>query len=92
MVYSHISIDTRDVIAHMAHIFNGHPSLIQGFNVFVPVGYEIESNSVTTPTGTMMQITDNEPGSARFRGYTTQDFETPDAPADESESSSAVGM
>jgi len=51
-------------------LFHGHPSLIQGFNTFLPVGYRIEVGSdaqssevitVTTPSGTMLQST-NSPG------------------------------
>jgi histone deacetylase complex regulatory component SIN3 len=92
MIYSYISIDTPGVIKHIVHIFNGHPSLIQGFNAFLPDGYHIDahdSNLITTPTCTMMQITDNGSYNAR---HTSQEFETPDAAADEDESSSAVGM
>ncbi|KAG1768758.1 hypothetical protein EV702DRAFT_1181913 [Suillus placidus] len=57
-------IDTPGVIKRVSHLFNGHPSLIQGFNTFLPVGYRIECSSdpqqssfitVTTPTGTMLQ-------------------------------------
>jgi paired amphipathic helix protein Sin3a len=49
-------------------LFHGHPSLIQGFNTFLPVGYRIEVGSdaqssevitVTTPSGTMLQSTNS---------------------------------
>jgi paired amphipathic helix protein Sin3a len=58
------------VIQRVATLFHGHPSLIQGFNTFLPVGYRIEVGSdaqssevitVTTPSGTMLQST-NSPG------------------------------
>ncbi|RDB18702.1 Paired amphipathic helix protein pst1 [Hypsizygus marmoreus] len=64
-------IDTPGVIKRVSHLFNGHPSLIQGFNTFLPVGYRIECSTdahdanfitVTTPTGTTMQTTNNGPG------------------------------
>ncbi|KIK06012.1 hypothetical protein K443DRAFT_674585 [Laccaria amethystina LaAM-08-1] len=64
-------IDTPGVIKRVSHLFNGHPSLIQGFNTFLPVGYRIECSTdahdsnfitVTTPSGTMMQTTNNGPG------------------------------
>ncbi|KAN0116479.1 hypothetical protein V8E52_005860 [Russula decolorans] len=63
-------IDTPGVIQRVATLFHGHPSLIQGFNTFLPVGYRIEVGSnaqssevitVTTPSGTMLQST-NSPG------------------------------
>jgi len=65
-------IDTPGVIQRVSHLFNGHPSLIQGFNTFLPAGYRIECSTdpqdagfitVTTPTGTTMQST-NGPGRA----------------------------
>nr|XP_019050564.1 paired amphipathic helix protein Sin3a [Kwoniella bestiolae CBS 10118]OCF29494.1 paired amphipathic helix protein Sin3a [Kwoniella bestiolae CBS 10118] len=59
-------IDTPGVIDRVSTLFRGHPSLIQGFNTFLPPGYRIEcsgtdgdSNSlitVTTPAGTVSQI------------------------------------
>lgn len=63
-------IDTPGVIQRVATLFHGHPSLIQGFNTFLPAGYRIEVGSdaqssevitVTTPSGTMVQST-NSPG------------------------------
>jgi paired amphipathic helix protein Sin3a len=64
-------IDTPGVIKRVSYLFNGRPSLIQGFNAFLPIGYHIECSTdpldanlitVTTPTGTMMQTTNNGPG------------------------------
>ncbi|KDR72514.1 hypothetical protein GALMADRAFT_281285 [Galerina marginata CBS 339.88] len=66
-------IDTPGVIRRVSHLFNGHPSLIQGFNTFLPVGYRIECSTdpfdanfitVTTPSGTTLQTTNNGPGRA----------------------------
>lgn len=63
-------IDTPGVIERVSTLFNGHPSLIQGFNTFLPVGYRIECTTdafdasfitVTTPSGRTMQTT-GEPG------------------------------
>ncbi|KAK2461043.1 hypothetical protein APHAL10511_006984 [Amanita phalloides] len=60
-------IDTPGVIERVSRLFHGHPSLIQGFNTFLPVGYRIECGTdaeninfitVTTPSGTMLQSTD----------------------------------
>ena len=57
------SIDTPGVIERVSNLFNGHPTLIQGFNTFLPPGYRIECGTeenpdairVTTPSGTMTQ-------------------------------------
>lgn len=57
------SIDTPGVIERVSNLFNGHPTLIQGFNTFLPQGYRIECGTeenpdairVTTPSGTMTQ-------------------------------------
>jgi paired amphipathic helix protein Sin3a len=68
--YKHVfdRIDTPGVIQRVASLFHGHPSLIQGFNTFLPVGYRIEVGSdaqssevitVTTPSGTMLQSTNS---------------------------------
>lgn len=48
----------------MSTLFRGHPSLIQGFNTFLPPGYRIECSNVegdnmitvTTPSGTVSQV------------------------------------
>ncbi|PWN17764.1 hypothetical protein BCV69DRAFT_285648 [Microstroma glucosiphilum] len=58
------SIDTPGVIERVSTLFRGHPSLIQGFNTFLPPGYRIECSmdpsesnliTVTTPSGTTTQ-------------------------------------
>ncbi|CAG8503876.1 11727_t:CDS:10 [Diversispora eburnea] len=55
------AIDTPGVINRVSSLFKGHPTLIQGFNTFLPPGYHIEwstnphepdSIRVTTPNGT----------------------------------------
>lgn len=65
------SIDTPGVIDRVSTLFRGHPTLIQGFNTFLPAGYRIECNmdenadyiTVTTPSGTRRQpIRDPFPG------------------------------
>ncbi|GAA5976028.1 hypothetical protein JCM10908_005362 [Rhodotorula pacifica] len=43
-------IDTPGVIDRVSTLFRGHPSLIQGFNTFLPPGYRIEC-SVSTDSG-----------------------------------------
>ncbi|KAG0032703.1 Transcriptional regulatory protein sin3 [Podila clonocystis] len=54
------NIDTPGVIERVSTLFKGHPTLISGFNTFLPPGYRIEcfSNAndanmirVTTPSG-----------------------------------------
>ncbi|KAI0938381.1 hypothetical protein AcW1_010256 [Taiwanofungus camphoratus] len=59
-------IDTPGVIERVSHLFHGHPSLIQGFNTFLPAGYRIDCTTdalnpdfitVTTPSGTTTQAT-----------------------------------
>ena len=76
------SIDTPGVIRRVSHLFNGHPSLIQGFNTFLPVGYRIECRTdaedinfitVTTPSGITMQTTDNAQHREPLLWSTTQD-------------------
>ena len=55
------AIDTPGVIGRVSQLFKGNPSLIQGFNTFLPPGYRIECGTaddpnqirVTTPLGTM---------------------------------------
>ncbi|KAK4683853.1 paired amphipathic helix protein Sin3a, partial [Tremellales sp. Uapishka_1] len=59
-------IDTPGVIDRVSTLFRGHPSLIQGFNTFLPPGYRIECFggegdnqgliTVTTPSGTVSQV------------------------------------
>ncbi|KAJ8613180.1 hypothetical protein MRB53_037046 [Persea americana] len=56
------AIDTPGVIRRVSSLFAGHPSLIQGFNTFLPPGYRIECGTaddpneirVTTPMGTQV--------------------------------------
>ncbi|KAH6909564.1 hypothetical protein BKA70DRAFT_1385698 [Coprinopsis sp. MPI-PUGE-AT-0042] len=64
-------IDTPGVITRVSNLFDGHPSLIQGFNTFLPQGYRIECGAdaletrmitVTTPSGTIMQATNGRAG------------------------------
>ncbi|KAF9968472.1 Transcriptional regulatory protein sin3 [Actinomortierella ambigua] len=54
------NIDTPGVIERVSTLFKGHPSLISGFNTFLPPGYRIECSTnpnevnmirVTTPSG-----------------------------------------
>ncbi|KAI1271785.1 hypothetical protein F5Y07DRAFT_381852 [Xylaria sp. FL0933] len=57
------TIDTPGVINRVSELFAGHPTLIQGFNTFLPPGYRIECGAgndpntirVTTPMGTTVQ-------------------------------------
>ena len=81
-------IDTPGAIKRVSHLFNGHPSLIQGFNTFCPVGYSIECSTdahdsnfiaVTTPGGTTMQTmqtTNNGPGKGPIF-WSTESFSLP---------------
>ncbi|KAJ7603117.1 histone deacetylase complex, SIN3 component [Roridomyces roridus] len=61
-------IDTPGVIQRVSQLFHGNPSLIQGFNTFLPLGYRIDVShsdhtiTVTTPTGTSTQNTDYSHG------------------------------
>ncbi|KAI9254321.1 hypothetical protein EDC94DRAFT_238533 [Helicostylum pulchrum] len=54
------AIDTPGVIERVSTLFKGHPTLISGFNTFLPPGYRIECSNdprepdlitVTTPSG-----------------------------------------
>ncbi|EIE76470.1 hypothetical protein RO3G_01174 [Rhizopus delemar RA 99-880] len=52
------AIDTPGVIDRVSTLFKGHPTLISGFNTFLPPGYRIECSArepdlitVTTPSG-----------------------------------------
>lgn len=40
--YRSRSIDTHSVVNRVGELFNGHPTLIQNFNTFLPPGYRIE--------------------------------------------------
>lgn len=44
------AIDTPGVIDRVSSLFRGHPSLIQGFNTFLPPGYRIEC-TISTNSG-----------------------------------------
>ncbi|OAP54117.1 hypothetical protein AYL99_11652 [Fonsecaea erecta] len=54
-------IDTPGVLKRISNLFNGHPTLIRRFNIFLPPGYFMECGTegnpdaikVTTPSGTM---------------------------------------
>jgi len=85
LVFVLYSIDTPGVIKRVSDLFNGHPGLIQGFNTFLPVGYRIECSTdahdanfitVTTPTGTTMQTTNNGRGMGPILWSTTEHTET----------------
>ncbi|KAM0754488.1 hypothetical protein T439DRAFT_296832 [Meredithblackwellia eburnea MCA 4105] len=65
------NIDTPGVIDRVSTLFRGHPSLIQGFNTFLPPGYRIECHvstaddegarntiTVTTPMGVTTRTQD----------------------------------
>ncbi|KAG7452216.1 uncharacterized protein BT62DRAFT_926424 [Guyanagaster necrorhizus] len=61
-------IDTPGVIQRVSRLFHGNPSLIGGFNTFLPAGYHIDVSAdpldpntitVTTPQGTTTQSTNN---------------------------------
>ncbi|KAJ3998729.1 hypothetical protein F5050DRAFT_1805683 [Lentinula boryana] len=75
-------IDTPGVIKRVSALFQGHHSLIQGFNTFLPVGYRIECSSdanhitVTTPRGTKMETT----GSGGGRPFHWSDEPEPHSP------------
>ncbi|KAJ2028516.1 hypothetical protein IWW57_002114, partial [Coemansia sp. S610] len=62
------AIDTPGVIDRVSRLFHGCPSLIQGFNTFLPPGYRIECSDdpregvrVTTPSGTIMSDVNRRP-------------------------------
>ena len=40
--FKHQAIDIPGVIDRVSSLFKGHPTLIQGFNNFLPPGYHIE--------------------------------------------------
>lgn len=63
-------IDTPGVIDRVSTLFRGHPSLIQGFNTFLPPGYRIEC-SVSNATG------DGSAGPGGAAGGTTITVTTP---------------
>jgi histone deacetylase complex regulatory component SIN3 len=55
-------IDVRTTVERVALLFNGRPSLILGFNLFLPVGYEIKNElgtnfiTLTTPGGRTIDL------------------------------------
>ncbi|KAI8084776.1 uncharacterized protein BX664DRAFT_267268 [Halteromyces radiatus] len=64
------SIDTPGVIERVSTLFQGHLTLISGFNTFLPPGYRIECSTdprdpdlirVTTPSGTITTSTKLHP-------------------------------
>ncbi|KAI8329171.1 hypothetical protein EDC96DRAFT_452540 [Choanephora cucurbitarum] len=66
------AIDTPGVIERVSTLFKGHPTLISGFNTFLPPGYRIECSTdprepdlitVTTPNG----VTTTTGGSGRIQ-------------------------
>ncbi|KAJ3296647.1 Transcriptional regulatory protein sin3 [Rhizoclosmatium sp. JEL0117] len=63
------SIDTPGVIDRVSTLFRGHPSLVTGFNTFLPPGYRIEATMnpldpirVFTPTGLQQTSYSSGPG------------------------------
>ncbi|ORY04818.1 hypothetical protein K493DRAFT_311208 [Basidiobolus meristosporus CBS 931.73] len=67
------AIDTPGVIDRVSNLFRGHPTLISGFNTFLPPGYRIEISPnahdphnvrVTTPNGTINSSGMPEPNQA----------------------------
>ncbi|KAJ3047918.1 Transcriptional regulatory protein sin3, partial [Rhizoclosmatium hyalinum] len=62
-------IDTPGVIDRVSTLFRGHPSLVTGFNTFLPPGYRIEATMnpldpirVFTPTGLQQTSYSSGPG------------------------------
>ncbi|KAJ1891787.1 hypothetical protein LPJ66_006720, partial [Kickxella alabastrina] len=65
------AIDTPGVIERVSRLFYGSPSLIQGFNTFLPPGYRIDVSDdpsegvrVTTPSGSIIPDMHRRSGSA----------------------------
>ncbi|AMD20147.1 HCL004Wp [Eremothecium sinecaudum] len=63
------AIDTPGVIERVSTLFQGYPTLIQGFNTFLPQGYNIECSAdpndpikVTTPFGVTGEMSIVSPG------------------------------
>ncbi|KAJ1657093.1 hypothetical protein IWQ61_003458 [Dispira simplex] len=50
------TLDTPTVIHRVSELFRGHPSLIQGFNTFLPPGYHIDCG-VNPADGAYVQVT-----------------------------------
>lgn len=85
------AIDTPGVIRRVSSLFSGNPSLIQGFNTFLPPGYKIECGTaddpnairVTTPMGTTvspMGSTLRPPSRHLIQGEGAEELESEDAP------------
>ncbi|KAH8116132.1 hypothetical protein DFH11DRAFT_1263530 [Phellopilus nigrolimitatus] len=64
------TIDTPGVIQRVSSLFSSCPSLIEGFNTFLPAGYRIECTvdahdtniiTATTPNGTIIQSQNVDP-------------------------------
>ena len=49
-------IDTQGVIRRIVSLFSGHPELIRGFNVFLPVDHSIECPPNSSATGVAATI------------------------------------
>jgi histone deacetylase complex regulatory component SIN3 len=59
------AIDTPGVVERVSHLFNGHPSLIQGFNVFLPAARSLpsfDSYSVRSPSPGLLVSRESSPG------------------------------
>lgn len=99
------SIDTPGVIERVSTLFRGHPSLIQGFNTFLPPGYRIECSvsapneegasntiTVTTPMGVTIRTQDVTGVEARefVRSQPAQPAVTPAVPTSAPASTSPV--
>ncbi|KAI9260819.1 hypothetical protein BY458DRAFT_478371 [Sporodiniella umbellata] len=74
------AIDTPGVIERVSALFRGNPTLISGFNTFLPPGYCIECSiddhsrdviKVTTPSGTTTTSTNNGDSNLCFQSDTT---------------------
>ncbi|PPR01641.1 hypothetical protein CVT26_013124 [Gymnopilus dilepis] len=73
-------IDTLGVVLRVSHMFRGHQTLIEHFNMFLPTGYRIECSTgphedgivtVTIPDGTILQTTNDPNGSGRDLVWST---------------------
>ena len=60
----HYRIDTLGIIESVSALFQGHPHLIEGFNMFLPPGFRVELSiasrnantiTITTPFGALTQ-------------------------------------
>ena len=71
-------IDTPDVVQRVSQLFRGHPVLIQGFNIFLPVESQIECPldlqdegliTVKMPTGTTQSTNEVATGAPSWSGH-----------------------